>query len=390
MFRFWSILFLFLMCYACGITSSGLRCPDGKAIKARKYKVKKVKRALSYYPPTNDSASSPKRKTKTTETATKKTESEQSTASKIVGVEGSQARSTEAKEQYANIGKISPIEIRVQTKDSVIAIATSATISAKDSLAISGNSIAQKANKSDENINHAPSNNSPQSIKGQIQFKEQSRVTNNNAIEEIKPIKHVQENIKLDIVIPAKFNYDPESQFVFKNLVYDKDKEFEYVEIIEFVPNFSILMYPDQASKELDSLVKLLQEFPEKKVKLYGNGGWEGGENMASFELNYQQVTNGEITDFVRINYGSNHRVYDQLLYNLGNEDPYHLMRIKEEGLKEIGPFQGLEVGQLLKDRAREIKELLVSKGIDPNRIKCYRGEFVPYTNHTVNIKVSD
>lgn len=161
------------------------------------------------------------------------------------------------------------------------------------------------------------------------------------------------------------------------------DDEINYEHRLEFVPNYSIFKNPEIVEQEISELVKFLEKFPNKKVLVYGNGGLEVDKSYTYKDIHYQ--INPRTNETVKVYYGSNHLVYEQILYNLGNVSDVQKRRTKEEGLREVTSAQ---VGLLLYERARAVKKLLVQHGIDKKRIKALRGEYTPYPNHTIRIKI--
>jgi len=218
------------------------------------------------------------------------------------------------------------------------------------------------------------------------------RQTNPNKVDGLKA--KMSEGLKDDVNV--EINYDPVSQFLFKNQVFEKDEDFEYEEIIPFVPNFEILLYPEEAKKTLDSLIVLLNKFPNKSVYVYGNGGFDDADEMSEVEIKYRKVFSGD-NDFgfgewsrAKNYFGRNRLVYEQNFFFLGNSDPHQLNRIKEEGLSERNPYEGYNIGELLLGRAITIEKLLIANGINKKRIKVRRGEFLPKPNPTVLIRVEN
>lgn len=161
------------------------------------------------------------------------------------------------------------------------------------------------------------------------------------------------------------------------------EEEIDYEHRLEFVPNYFIFTNPVVAEKEISELVKFLKKFPSKRITVYGNGGLEVDEKEFKGDIHYQY--NPRTNERVKVYYGSNHLVYEQVLYNLINEEKEQLKRIEEENLSKVTSAQ---VGLLLYERARAVKKLLIAQGVDKKRIKALRGEYTPYANHTIRIKI--
>jgi len=194
--------------------------------------------------------------------------------------------------------------------------------------------------------------------------KPQISITNKPATRSVT-ISPIERNLKSEFV---GGNLEP-GQLKFRGEVYDKDERISFNQFIVFMPNHDIILNPGNANKKLDDLVRFMKAFPDKKVTVVGNAGWDNyNENDPDYYYDYQ--IHPYTFERIKIHYGKGPLVYGQTVY-VSDEGNY--ARLRAEGVR---PVESVVLGEVMRDRAVRIKKLLIKRGIDKKRISTSLGEF--------------
>lgn len=340
---------MLLMTISCG-TNKALRCSKGKSNrKIKRYSIKQKKRKTTHF---SYSAGKQKKSTLTQHSTSSKTSKTASNAEAVKPIQ-------------------EPIQINNQSVTIQIdSIENSQPKTPKNESRITDNQF-QKNKDSKRNQTEITSTKPPQKIQKELETKSQQ-------------IKTTEQTNQVDSLAFIDYQLRMNKMVRLDDKLFKVEDEINYEHNLTFVPNYSIFLDPQLVENELLELVHFLKKNPNKNISVYGNGGLEVDKSYTYKDIHYQ--INPRTNETVKVHYGSNHLVYEQILYNLSNIGDERIKRIKEEGLREV---TFAKVGQLLYERARAVKKLLIQHGIDKKRIKALRGEYTPYSNHTVRIKIN-